>query len=136
MDVLSTMTVAASAMRAQSERMKTIAENLANANSTAEEPGADPYRRRVVTFESVLDRETGTALVQAGKPVPDQSAFGLRYSPGHPAADENGYVKTPNVNTLVEIMDMREAQRAYEANLNVIDQARSMLSRTIELLRR
>ena len=110
-------------------------ENLANANSLATQPGEDPYRRKVVTFRNILDREAGVEVVRADKVRTDRSEFNKRYDPGHPAADENGYVQTPNVNTLIELMDMREAQRSYEANLNVIRSARSMARRTIQILR-
>jgi flagellar basal-body rod protein FlgC len=135
MDLATSMMIAASGMRAQSSRMRTIAENLANANSTSPTPGGDPYRRKVPTMTSEFDRELGATLVRTGQPVPDMSDFQNHYDPGNPAADSRGYVKLPNVNPLVEIMDMREAQRSYEANLNALDAARSMLSRTVELLR-
>ena len=135
MDVVRSIQVAATGLKAQSGRMRVIAENLANANSTGNTPQADPYRRRVPTFRSALDREIGAQTVRLGGIERDQSAFQMRHEPGHPAADENGYVKYPNVNTLVESMDMREAQRSYEANLNVIGSARRMLQRTIDILR-
>lgn len=136
MEFLKTMMVAASGMRAQSERMKVIAENIANANSTASAPGQEPYRRQVATFGNELDRELGVKLVRAGRPAADPSDFRSQYNPGHPAADAQGYVKLPNVNSLVEMMDMREAQRSYEANINVIDATRQMMARTLDLLRR
>ena len=129
------MTVAASGLRAQSERMKVIAENIANANSTSPVPGGDPYRRKISTINTAFDRELGANLVEAGSPITDKSEFHSQYDPGNPNADKQGYVKLPNVDALVEIMDMREAQRTYDANLNVIDAAKSMLSRTIDLLR-
>jgi flagellar basal-body rod protein FlgC len=135
-DMNAALNIAASGLRAQTARMKVIAENIANANSTAPNPGADPYRRKVATFGQVLDRETGTNEVKMTGVAKDRSDFQLRYDPTHPGADANGYVKTPNVNTLIESMDMREAQRAYEANLNVVESARAMMSRTIDLLRR
>jgi flagellar basal-body rod protein FlgC len=135
-DMNAALNIAASGLRAQTARMKVIAENIANANSTAPNPGADPYRRKVATFGQVLDRETGTNGVKMTGIAQDRSEFRLRYDPTHPGADANGYVKTPNVNTLIESMDMREAQRAYEANLNVVESARAMMSRTIDLLRR
>ncbi|MCP5433506.1 MAG: flagellar basal body rod protein FlgC [Alphaproteobacteria bacterium] len=135
MDLVKSMMVAASGMRAQTARMKVIAENIANANSTTEKPGAEPYRRRMVSFADTLDRQLGVHMVRVRKTVEDQSEFALRYDPSNPAADEKGYVKTPNVNPLIEAMDMREAQKSYEANLNVIDSARRMLARTIELLK-
>ena len=135
MDFLRALTSAASGLRAQSGRMRIIAENLANADSTTQTPGGDPYRRRVPTFEQALDRETGAATVELGRVRLDRSDFRMRYEPGHPAADENGYVRMPNVSTLVESMDMRNAQRTYEANLNVVTATRRMIARTIDILR-
>ncbi|MEQ9146375.1 MAG: flagellar basal body rod protein FlgC [Parvibaculaceae bacterium] len=136
MDLVKSMMIAASGMRAQSGRMRVLAENIANSQSTASTPGGEPYRRQVVTFKSELDRQTGANMVSLGRPVADQSDFELKYMPNHPAADENGYVQMPNVNGMVEAMDMKEAQRSYEANLNMIQASRRMLSQTIELLRR
>lgn len=135
-DMTAALNIAASGLRAQTARMKVIAENIANANSTAPNAGADPYRRKVATFGQVLDRETGTNEVKMTGVSQDRTDFRLRYDPTHPGADANGYVKMPNVNTLIESMDMREAQRAYEANLNVVESARAMMTRTIDLLRR
>jgi flagellar basal-body rod protein FlgC len=135
-DMKAALDVAASGLRAQTARMKVIAENIANANSTAPNPGADPYQRKVATFGQALDRETGTTQVRMTGVQKDRSEFRLRYDPTHPGADAKGYVKMPNVNTLLESMDMREAQRAYEANLNVVESARAMMTRTIDLLRR
>ena len=134
MDFSKSMAVAASGMRAQSERMKIIAENIANANSTSPTKDGDPYRRKIATISSEFDRELGAATVNAGKPVMDQTAFRTRYDPGNPNADAQGYVKLPNVDSLVEIMDMREAQRSYEADLNVMDSTKQMLAKTIDLL--
>jgi flagellar basal-body rod protein FlgC len=128
------MLVAASGMRAQSARMRTIAENLANANSTASTPGTDPYRRKIPTMTANFDHELNVTVAQAGKPVQDMSEFRSQYDPGNPVADNKGYVKLPNVNSLVEIMDMREAQTSYEADVNVLDASKTMLSRTIDLL--
>ena len=135
MNLLKSMMIAASGLAAQGSRMRVIAENLANANSTGKTPDEAPYRRRVPTFKNELDRAQGVDLVKVDRIVTDKSAFGTRFDPGHPAADALGYVKTPNVNSLVEMMDMREAQRSYEAGLNVISAARSMMARTIDLLR-
>jgi len=135
MDFLKTIAVAASGLKAQSGRMRVIAENIANADSTGATPGADPYRRRVPTFVEKLDRELGVRTVQLGRVLDDQSDFRSRFDPGHPAADEDGQVKLPNVSSLVESMDMREAQRSYEANLNLVNATRRMLSRTIDILR-
>lgn len=136
MDLTTSMAVAASGMRAQSGRMRVIAENIANANSTAETPGGDPYRRQVATVKSEFDRTLGATLVESDKPITDMSDFRQQFDPGNPAADTRGYVKLPNVNPLIEIMDMREAQRSYEADLTVMDATKSMLSHTIDLLRR
>jgi len=130
----STMAVAASALRAQQSRMRIIAENIANAESTAPVDGADPYRRQVPVFQTrEIDGATGVELARVRQ---DQGDFRLDYEPGHPAADAEGYVRRPNVDTLIEAMDMREAQRAYEANLNVIETARAMEQRTLDLLKR
>lgn len=128
------MAAAATALRAQQSRMRVIAENIANAQSTALQPGGEPYRRRVPVFQArELDGATGVALTQVRD---DPSDFRLEYDPQHPAANAEGYVLRPNVNTLIESMDMREAQRAYEANLNVIETARAMEQRTLDLLKR
>jgi len=126
--------VAASALRAQQARMRIIAENIANANSTSRTPGGDPYRRQAPVFQP--SKVGGGQGVRMTRAEPDPSQFRLEYEPGHPSADAAGYVKLPNVNTLVEAMDMREAQRAYEANLNVIETARSMEMRTLDLLKK
>jgi flagellar basal-body rod protein FlgC len=136
MDLNASMVIAASGMRAQSSRMRTIAENIANANSTSPTPDGNPYRRKVATVTSDFDRELGATVVQAGKPIEDMSEFRTQYDPGNPAADKQGYVKLPNVNPLVEVMDMREAQRSYEADLNVMEATKSMLARTVDLLKR
>jgi flagellar basal-body rod protein FlgC len=123
-------------MRAQSDRMKIIAENIANANSTSATATGEPYRRQIATVKSEFDRELNATVVQSGKAVDDMSDFRLQYDPGNPAADKQGYVKMPNVNSLVEIMDMREAQRSYEADLTVMDASKSMLARTVDLLKK
>lgn len=135
MDFLKSIGIAASGLRAQSGRMRVIAENIANADSTAQRAGANPYRRKVPTFRSEVDRALDAQTIAMGKVRQDPSEFRTRYEPGHPAADANGYVKYPNVNSLVEMTDMREAQRSYEANLNVIGATRRMIQRTIDLLR-
>lgn len=135
MDFLKTISLAASGLKAQAGRMRIIAENLANADSTATTPGGDPYRRKIPTFQNRLDRELGGHVVRLGRIQTDQSEFRTRFDPGHPAADENGEVKLPNVNSLVEAMDMREAQRSYEANLNLVSATRRMITRTIDILR-
>jgi len=136
MDFATSLYIAAAGMRAQSGRMRIIAENIANANSTAASADGEPYRRKIATVKTAFDRELGATLVELGKPQPDASEFRLQYDPGNPAADKQGYVRLPNVNPLVEMMDMREAQRSYEANLEVMDASRTMLARTIDLLRR
>jgi flagellar basal-body rod protein FlgC len=134
MDFSKSMSVAASGLRAQTERMKVIAENIANANSTAAKPGDDPYRRKIATQKSEFDRELGATLVNSGKPMADKSDFRSQYDPGNPNADKQGYVKLPNVDSLVEIMDMREAQRSYEADLTVMDSTKQMMAKTVDLL--
>jgi flagellar basal-body rod protein FlgC len=133
--LISASRIAGSGLEAQSTRMRIIAENLANANSTGEAAGADPYRRKTVTFESALDRASGASLVKVEGVGADRAPFRTEFDPSHPAADENGMVKLPNVNMLVEMADMREANRAYEANLSVIKQTRGMVAATIDLLR-
>ena len=135
MDFLKSICVAASGLRAQAGRMRVIAENIANAESTAPRPGTDPYRRKIPTFRSEVDRALQSNVIGLGRVDTDRSDFRLKYEPGHPAADTNGYVKYPNVNSLVEMADMREAQRSYEANLNVIGATRRMIQRTIEILK-
>ena len=134
-DLQKSTAVAVSGMKAQSERLRVISENLANADSTAQTPDGLPYRRKVVTFKSELDRANGLNRVKIGKVQGDPSDFNKRFDPKHPAADREGYVLTPNVNSVVEMMDMREAQRSYEANMNVITTSRSMLSQTVQLLK-
>lgn len=136
MEMMKSMLIAAAGMRAQAERFRIIAENIANASSTATKPGEDPYRRKIPVFKAELDRVTGAETVKVKNVAKDMSEFRMQFMPGHPAADEKGYVKMPNVNSLIETMDMREAQRSYEANLSVIDNTRSMLARTVDLLKR
>jgi flagellar basal-body rod protein FlgC len=135
MDFLKSMQIAASGLRAQTGRMQVIAENIANADSTAQRPGGDPYRRKIPTFRSEVDRALEANTVTMGKTRQDPTDFRTKYEPGHPAADQNGYVKYPNVNSVIELNDMREAQRSYEANTNVITATRRMIQRTIDLLR-
>jgi flagellar basal-body rod protein FlgC len=134
-DFLASLKIAASGLHAQTSRMRIIAENLANADSAGKTPEEDPYRRRIPTFRAVMDQEVGGKLVEIGKLAYDLSDFDSRFEPGHPAADEHGYVRYPNVDPLIEAMDMREAQRTYEANLNVISSTRTMLGRTLDILR-
>lgn len=133
--MLAAMRTAASGMQSQSMRMRVVSENLANVESAGATPGSDPYRRKIVSFEAALDDVSGAALVNVGRIMPDRQPFRSEFRPGHPAADEKGYVKMPNVNMIFEVADMREANRSYEANLQVIKQARDMISMTIDLLR-
>jgi flagellar basal-body rod protein FlgC len=135
MDFFRSIALAASGLRAQSGRMRVIAENIANADSTGDKPGADPYRRKVPSFQRTLDRELDASVVGLGRVRPDSTAFKTKYEPGHPAADANGVVKLPNVNSLIEQVDMREAQRSYEANVNVVTATRRMITRTLDILR-
>ena len=135
MNLIKALMVAASGLKAQGSRMKVIAENLANSDSLAKTAGGEPYQRKVISFRNELDRVSGISEVKVSRIGTDNSPFPKRFDPGHPAADGEGYVQLPNVNTLVEMSDMREAQRTYEANLNLVDAAKGMLSRTIELLR-
>lgn len=134
MEFSTSMNIAASGMRVQSDRMKVIAENIANADSTSPTPGGDPYRRKVSTVTSNFDRELGVDLVKTGKTVEDKSDFRSQYDPGNPNADAKGYVKLPNVDPLIEIMDMREAQRSYEADLTVMTSTKQMMSQAVGLL--
>jgi len=135
MDLMTSIKISAAGMRAQGERLKIISENIANADSLSPYEGGDPYRRKIVTFQNVLDRKLGADLVKVKGIELDKTEFKKSYNPGHPAANEDGYVIRPNVNPLIEMMDMREAQRSYEANLRIIGVAKSMLTRTIDLLR-
>ena len=135
MDLQKSMRVSASGMSAQSTRMRVIAENIANADSLGETAGAEPFRRKTITFRNMLDRQLGVDTVRTARIGTDKAAFPRRYEPNHPAADAEGYVLSPNVNNLIEAMDMRQAQRSYEANVNVIETSKSMITRTIDLLR-
>jgi flagellar basal-body rod protein FlgC len=135
MDFMKSIAIAASGLRAQAGRMRIISENIANADSTAGAPGAEPYRRRMATFKSEMDRTLDAQLVALGNVKTDPSEFRIKHEPGHPAADQNGNVKYPNVNSLVEMTDLREAQRSYEANINVIGASRRMIQRTIDILK-
>jgi flagellar basal-body rod protein FlgC len=129
------MGIATSGLRAQAGRMRVISENIANADSTAMNPGGDPYRRKVPTFSSTLDRALDARVVSLGKIKPDTTPFRVNYEPSNPAADVAGNVKYPNVNSLVELTDMRDAQRSYEANLNIISATRRMIQRTLDILK-
>ncbi len=134
-DIIKTMRISGAGMRVQGQRLRVISQNIANASSLPQDANGQPYRRKVITFKNELDKAIGVETVRVDKVVPDRSDFGKRYEPSHPAADADGYVLTPNVNTLIEMTDMREAQRTYEANLNVIKVSKEMLSQTIDLLR-
>ena len=127
--------IAVSGMKAQSERLRIISENMANADSIGIRPGEDPYRRQVVTFKDYIDKETGAKMEKVDKVVPDESQFPLKYDPNHPAANAEGYVAMPNVNPLIEMMDLKEAQRSYDANLSMMQTARDMNSKVLDLLK-
>lgn len=135
MDLIKAMEAAAQGMKAQGTRMRVISENMANAETTGKTSNDTPYQRQIVTFKNILNRQSDSMEVDVDRIVRDSTPFIMKYDPSHPAADGKGYVKMPNVNPLLEIMDMREAQRSYEANLGVIQMARSMLMHTIDLLR-
>lgn len=136
MDLMDTMHISAAGMRAQSERLKIVSQNIANAEAVGTTDGREaPYRRKTISFRNELDRATGANMVKVNKVGLDRSDYDKRYDPSHPYADEQGYVLYPNVNPIMEMMDMREARRGYEANLNVIESSKSMLTQTISLLR-
>lgn len=135
MQLSDTLHIAAAGAKAQGDRLRVVAENIANADSTGLTPGSEPYRRKTVTFQTVLDKELGVQTVKVVKRGYDMSPFNKKYDPSHPAADEQGYVLKPNVSTITEMMDLKEGQRTYEANLNVVQVSRTMLSQTLELLR-
>lgn len=135
-DILNAIKISAHGMQTQGARIRVVSENIANADTTGLTPGSDPYRRQTISFKNEMDRNLGIRLVDVEKiGVDSKTPFGTKYIPDHPAADESGYVKVPNVNTMMEMMDAREAQRSYEANLGMVEQARAMISRTIDLLR-
>ncbi|NBX73136.1 MAG: flagellar basal body rod protein FlgC [Alphaproteobacteria bacterium] len=134
-DLSTTMNIATSGLKAQGARMKVIAENLANANSTATTPGGEPYKRQVITFRSEFDRALGANKVSVAGIKTDNSQFNRRFDPSHPAADPQGYVLVSNVKPLIETLDMREAQKNFDANISVIEASRSMMLRTLDLLR-
>ena len=134
-DLTKSMTISAAGMEAQTLRLRVIAENLANQSTTGSAPGADPYRRKTIAFENQLDRATGLETVKVKEIGTDTGELPRRYEPGNPAADDQGYVKLPNVDSFIEMMDMREAERTYNANLAAMQASRSMLNRTIELLK-
>jgi flagellar basal-body rod protein FlgC len=135
MDFIKSIAIATTGMRAQAGRMRILSENIANADSTASTPGGDPYRRRIVTFRSELDRQLDAHVVALGKVATDSSDFVVRHEPDNPMADAKGDVKYPNVNPLIEMTDFRDAQRSYEANINVISSTKRMLQRTLDILK-
>jgi len=134
-DLNKAMQIAATGMLAQNVRVRIISQNIANVDSLATSPNQLPYQRQTVSFRNVFDRELGTNKVEVGDIGVDNSEFGRRFEPGHPAADETGYVLLPNVKAMIEMVDLRAAQRSYQANLRVVDVARTMVSRTLELLK-
>ncbi len=135
MDFIRSIAIAASGLRAQAGRIRVISENIANSESLAQTPGGDPYRRRIPTFTSQLDRSLEARVVALGPVRPDTSDFKIKYEPGNPAADAAGNVKYPNVNPMIEMTDMRDAQRSYEANVNLIGATRAMIQRTLDILK-
>ena len=135
-EMFSTLSISGAGMRSQNERVRVIAQNIANADTAPTSPGEKPYNRQIISFKNRMDRVSGEKLVGVDKVSKDtQTGFELKYMPGHPAANADGYVEMPNVNPLVETMDMREASRTYEANLGMYTQTRDMMNRTIDLLR-
>ena len=135
MDFMKSLAVAATGLRAQMGRMRIISENIANADSVSQTAGGDPYRRRIVTFNSVLVRQLGVYVPEIGPSQADNSDFLVKHEPGNPAANAAGDVKYPNVNSLVEMTDLRDAQRSYEANLNVVTATRRMVQRTLDIIK-
>jgi flagellar basal-body rod protein FlgC len=133
--LMSAIDVSASALRAQSERLKIISQNIANEDSTGNGPGSTPYQRKTITFKRKLDRKTGSEIIKVDKYGTDPKEFKKKYDPSHPAADKDGYVLYPNVDKSIEFIDAKEAQRSFDANLNVIDISKSMMSKTLEILR-
>ena len=134
-ELMSAMSAAASGLRAQTVRIRMSAENLANADSAAATPGGDPYRRKAPVFRAYFDREVGADRVKISGVREDKSPFPEKYDPTHPGADARGYVKMSNVSSLIEMADLREAQRAYEANLNVIESSRAMMLGIVQILK-
>lgn len=127
--------IAASGMKAQSQRLRIISENMANADSLSKTPGGQPYRRKIISFRNELDKASGADMVKVGRVSKDRSQLERKYDPNHPAADKDGYVLLPNVNPLIETMDMKEAQRSYDSNLNVISVSKDMMTRTLDIIR-
>jgi len=134
MNILDAMQVSSAGMKVQGDRLRVISQNIANADTAANTPNAEPYKRKSVIFKNEMDRASGVEKVKVERIVEDDSDFKLKFQPSHPGADQNGYIRLPNVNTLVETMDMREAQRSYEANLGMVQISKAMLGKTIDLL--
>ncbi|MES2983784.1 MAG: flagellar basal body rod protein FlgC [Pseudomonadota bacterium] len=135
MDLLDTVHISSAGLKTQQDRLKIVAQNIANAESVGTRDGQAPYRRKTISFKNALDKETGVQMVKTDKIRTDRSDFVKKYEPSHPQADKDGYVLYPNVNSIAEMMDMREARRGYEANINVIESSKAMLNQTISLLR-
>lgn len=135
MNLMDTLSISAAGMKVQSDRLKVVAQNIANADSTGSSPNAEPYRRKTIAFKNVMDREQGLELVTTKRVGTSKVPFPMKYDPSHPAANAQGYVRLPNVNKMIEQMDMREARRGYEANLNVVESSRAMMGQTLNLLR-
>lgn len=135
MDLIDSVHISSSGLGAQSARLKVIAQNIANADSVGTRAGAEPYRRKTISFKDTFDKELGTTVVRPDKVGVDRSDFVKRYEPSNPEADAEGFVMYPNVNTMLEMVDMREARRAYEANLNMIEASKSMYSDTLNLIK-
>lgn len=136
MDLMDSMAISASGMKAQSVRMKVASENIANANSIIGKDGTDPYKRQIVNFQTVLDQQSGVANVEVSSVVEDtKQPFKYLYEPNHPMADKNGLIKMPNISTLKEKTDLKDAARAYEANMSAIETAKSMMTRSLDLLK-
>jgi flagellar basal-body rod protein FlgC len=135
MDLLNTIHISSSGLRVQQDRMKIVAQNIANSESVGTREGQAPYRRKTISFKNHMDRENGVELVRTNKIGTDRSDFVKKYEPAHPQADNQGYVLYPNVNSITEMMDMREARRSYEANLNMIESSKSMLNQTLSIIR-
>lgn len=135
MDLLDTIHVSSSGLKTQQDRLKVVSQNIANAESIGTRQGELPYRRKTISFKNALDRESGVQMVKTNKISTDKSDFVRKFEPNHPEADAQGYVLYPNINPINEMMDMREARRGYEANLNVIEASKSMLTQTINIIR-
>lgn len=135
MDLIRSMKISATGMRAQGTRLRVVSENIANATTTAQVPGGSPYRRKTIFFENELNRQINADTVRVKKVSVDRSPFKMKYEPFHPAANADGYVAYPNVNSIIEMSDMREAQRSYEANLSVLDTSKNMIMATLDILR-